>query len=242
LGDHALEDLAPDLWRKAIGRLNVRVALPQGRRASTAREALQILRSVEDFGIPAHGKTGEGFVPQDRWVESFVPLDVEIDRDVFLRPTDLQEVTLSFPAYGREGDWVQVALNVKTGEKGWLAIEPSAYSKLHLTGYDLDSPSDLTRWEGAADLLTLLREPFLRAYAGPSPRSPWTLLDPSWSPPGSEAPWSLSIRQIRNGFARVEARSCLAGEERAVSLGWVRLWDPEGHLLVWPTPGALGCC
>jgi hypothetical protein len=198
---------------------------------------MQILGSVEGLRIPAYQKSPEGFLLRGRRPATLVPLDVEMDRDAALPPNALQEVTLVFPGYAEEAGRVQVALDAATGEKGWLALGPS----VTLTRLDLDSPSDLDRWAGASDLLSLLREPFLRAYAAPSPRSPWTVLDPLWSPSGSDSPWSLSIRKMRDGFALVEARPCVAGEESGVSLGWVRLWDAEGHLLVWPTPGASGC-
>lgn len=235
IGDHAPEDLAPGLWKEAIGRVNLRLTLPRGTAHAVA--TVEDLASVEGLRVPVHQKTAEGFRPRSRRVATLVPLDVERDPDP-PPASKAREVTLVFPAYAEEAGWVQVALDVRTGERGWLRLGPSAA----LFRLDLDTPSDLDRRAGSADLVSLLREPYLRAYAGPSLRSPWTVLDPLGPPPEGGIPWSLTLRRIRNGFALVEARTCLAGDERSVPVGWVRLRDDRGNLLVWPTPGVSGCC
>jgi len=164
---------------------------------------------------------------------------VEVAYGEALLPGERQEVAFSFPVYAVEEGWAEVALDVTTGERAWLSLQGTGALKFRLSMVVGDTDS----WGAeTADLVSLLREPFLRAYAAPSFRSPWVVLNCQWSPPGSQGLGWLRIRRIRNGFGLVEGRSCWAEDETSVLLGWIPLRDLEGYLLVWPTPGALRCC
>lgn len=240
LGGHPIGELDPELWKGAIGRVDIVAALPAGTRASSGKEARRILDLSEGVRIPVFQKTPAGFVPKkSRRLTALVPIDVEVGYGEALLPGDRQEVAFSFPVYSVENGWAEAALDVTTGERVWLSLQRTSAVQIRLATVSGDTDS----WEAeTADLVSLLREPFLRAYAGPSFRSPWVVLNCQWSPPGSQELGWLRIRSIRNGFGLVEGRSCWAEDETSVLLGWIPLWDLEGYLLVWPTPGALRCC
>jgi hypothetical protein len=153
--------------------------------------------------------------------------------------------SLTFFATARKGDFVEVVLHTRTGERAWLRLEGPFGNWPELTvSYTclLGRCADVEEGSGHPDWSVLNPHKVLRLYLAPDPLSPWIPFQSEDSLLGQEELEKQGVTfsglymgdQI-NGFVRIflwqdEAPGPLSG----VTVGWLPIRDPDGALLLWP--------
>jgi hypothetical protein len=136
-----------------------------------------------------------------------------------------------YPITARQGRYLQIVIDPIDNRRRWL--DPEEVEKdFRARVVMFDSLATVGPGEIFLDVFRFTPDRRCRLYNAPSPDADFKVISEA-----DTAGYLLSVLEVRGGFARVG--NYIVNYEnqpeapKVVPLGWVRIWDDEGVLLVW---------
>jgi len=136
-----------------------------------------------------------------------------------------------YPITARRGRYLQIVTDPVDNRRRWLDPE-EVQRNFRVKVVMLDSLAAVSPGELFLDVFRFTPDRKCRLYKTPSPDADFRLISET-----DTAGYLLSILEVRGGFARVGNYVVNLVNQletpKIVPLGWVRIWDDEGVLLIW---------